>query len=70
MVGFFLEGETSFDGLEGARGGVLERTTGGALHGDRCFLGVGELQSVLAGWSCNGKSRVAYLLCEDSQCAT
>lgn len=43
MVSFFFEGETSFDGLGGARGGVAGREIGGALHGDRFLVGVGEL---------------------------
>ena len=47
MRGFFFEGETSFDGLTGA-GGVVGRETGGALYGDRCFLGVGELQDAVS----------------------
>lgn len=42
IVGFFFEGETNFVGLGGARGGVVGREMGGALHGDRCLVGVGE----------------------------
>lgn len=42
MAGFFLEGDTSFVGLGGARGGVPGREMGGALCGDRCLVGVGE----------------------------
>lgn len=42
IVGFFFEGETSLVGLEGAKGGVPGRSIGGALHGDRLLVGVGE----------------------------
>jgi hypothetical protein len=42
MIGFFFDGETSLEGLEGAGGGVVGREIGGALHGERSFLGVGE----------------------------
>jgi hypothetical protein len=42
---FFFEGEASFEGL-GNWGGVLGRDIGGALRGERCFLGVGELNEV------------------------
>ena len=45
MSGFFFDGETSFVGLGGARGGVVGRATGGALHGERFLVGVGELQA-------------------------
>jgi hypothetical protein len=40
---FFFDGETNFDGLASARGGVLGREIGGAFRGERCFVGVGEL---------------------------
>lgn len=42
IVGFFFDGETSLDGLGGARGGVAGREIGGALQGDRFLFGVGE----------------------------
>lgn len=42
---FFLDGDTSLEGLWGAEG-VLGREMGGALRGDRCLVGVGELVKV------------------------
>jgi hypothetical protein len=39
-----LEGETSLEGLAESTGGVIGRETGGALHGERFFVGVGELK--------------------------
>jgi len=44
----FLDGETSLTGLGGGSGGVLGRSTGGAFRGERCFVGVGELDFSLA----------------------
>ena len=52
MAGFFLEGETSLLGLSGASGGVPGRERGGALHGERFFVGVGEYVR-RAGASCD-----------------
>jgi len=48
MLGFFFEGETSFEGLV-IDGGVIGRETGGALRGERSLIGVGELQLVSRG---------------------
>ena len=45
MRAFFLEGETSFEGL-GICVGVVGRDTGGTFRGERCFVGVGELRMV------------------------
>lgn len=39
-----LEGETSFDEVGGANGGVRGRDTGGAFRGERCLVGVGILR--------------------------
>ena len=55
---FFLDGETSFDGLGGASGGVLGREIGGAFRGERCFVGVGELDGVSCGTLSNGRDQL------------
>ena len=39
-----MEGDTSFEGLAESTGGVIGREIGGALQGERFFVGVGELQ--------------------------
>ena len=41
IVGRFLDGDTSFEGLAGKSGGVDGREIGGALHGERNLVGVG-----------------------------
>lgn len=46
IAGFFLDGETSLEGLDGARDGVAGRDMGGALTGDRSLVGVGEYVSI------------------------
>lgn len=56
-MGFFLEGETSFEGLGGARGGVIGREIGGALHGERCLVGVGELETLISLMNGEGNRR-------------
>ena len=48
-MGFFLEGETSFVGLTQDCVGVAGREMGGALQGERFFLGVGEYVRIATG---------------------
>lgn len=45
LNGFFFEGETSFVWLPGVNVGVVGRNMGGALRGERFFVGVGELEA-------------------------
>ncbi len=46
ITGRFLDGDTSFVGLGGKSGGVDGREIGGALHGERSFVGVGIYVSI------------------------